>query len=420
MKNEPIYLQELSWQVAEKFGHENPELWPNGIYLKLSQEIFDSSGIVISASTLKRIYGKVSVDSSYDPQTETKNALAIYAGYQGWEDYLRKKEPSSIPSIKVAKKPRTKRILWIALSCLIIIFTLFLFFRHRTCDGKLSVYLDKQEAEVPYTAIYHLKCRGDFPTSAYLIVEKDTILLNKAQDHYSRFFKLPGLVKALLVVQDRVVQEIPLLIKSGGIWKGYAHYDFSTHQWVPCSTLSHEIYQAVRPNSFFTKDDIRSFGFVENRFYMTEYRYFEKTGIQMDTMTAEFSILNHGSISAIFCDHLVVKFHCKGGLLSFRFVKTGCTRWAEIVMGDNKLTGEFDNLDFMGGDFSRFRNIKVCISGKHLTLLLDGKIIFKSLFDNRLKELYGMSFHFTGLGEFSDVTLRNNSYSKVIPSIIHQ
>lgn len=95
-------------------------------------------------------------------------------------------------------------------------------------------------------------------------------------------------------------------------------------------------------------------------------------------------------------------------------------RWSEIQLGDMLLTGEDHDLQFMGQDFSRFRAVRILLNGNHAALSVDGKKIFESDFDNRLGKLYGMSFHFTGLGEFSDVRLQHGKSILLIPSVDHQ
>jgi hypothetical protein len=49
-------------------------------------------GTSISPDTLKRLFGKTKTYRSYNPQLETKNALALFIGYEGWEDF-KKRQP---------------------------------------------------------------------------------------------------------------------------------------------------------------------------------------------------------------------------------------------------------------------------------------------------------------------------------------
>ncbi len=44
------------------------------------------ASIEVSALTLKRIFGKYA-DKDYNPQAQTKDALAIYFGYKNWSDF---------------------------------------------------------------------------------------------------------------------------------------------------------------------------------------------------------------------------------------------------------------------------------------------------------------------------------------------
>lgn len=416
-------LTELCRLVAETFGHKNPELWPNGLYVKLGQDIFKKSGIVISTSTLKRIFGKINIEGSYDPQQETKNALAMYAGFGNWNDFLKKNAPmgqADSTDTKTKSKGRfNKMLLFFSVSLLVAVASWFVWNRF-IAQWEVSVSAERSYSDAPFSNLFHIQSNVQFPSQALLVIEDDTIVLKPGMKNYTKFFKLPGLVHARVFVNGKERQCLPILVGSGGKWEGYAHADFETNNWVPSGTLSHTIFRTPHTNEFFSKEDIESFGLISNKYYLTEYRLFKKMGICMDTLSAEFSVLNKGSISAIFCDHVGIKLHCEGGIVGFRFVKGGCTRWSVVELGDLQLTGKDQDLQFMGQDFSRFRNVRIGIIGNHVVLSIDGKKIFESDFDNKLGQLYGLSFHFTGLGEFSDVRLQSGNVVQVIPSVVHQ
>lgn len=69
--------QKLSWGSSDN--------WQNQDFEALSAQIFDQTQVVLSVSTLKRVWGKVKYDSL--PSPTTLNTLAVFAGYKNWREF---------------------------------------------------------------------------------------------------------------------------------------------------------------------------------------------------------------------------------------------------------------------------------------------------------------------------------------------
>src|ERR1700754_2469433 len=80
MKNDSA-LQQCRLLIESSLGWGDAASWTNEDFDTLSESIFDKTGVRLSVSTLKRIWGKVKYDSS--PNMGTLNALARYAGFEG-------------------------------------------------------------------------------------------------------------------------------------------------------------------------------------------------------------------------------------------------------------------------------------------------------------------------------------------------
>lgn len=65
-------------------------------FKQLSQEVENLIGKEISISTIKRLWGYISIDNDYRPHTYTLDTLAEYVGYKDYETFqLRKSESAS-------------------------------------------------------------------------------------------------------------------------------------------------------------------------------------------------------------------------------------------------------------------------------------------------------------------------------------
>jgi hypothetical protein len=92
MSEELIYLTRCCRLIEEKWQRGESRFWKNGDYQQLSELVSTATRISISPDTLKRLFGKTKTYRSYNPQLETKNALALFIGYEGWEDF-KKRQP---------------------------------------------------------------------------------------------------------------------------------------------------------------------------------------------------------------------------------------------------------------------------------------------------------------------------------------
>ena len=74
-------------QIEEKLGWGKAETWASQDFDELSELIFEATREQISATTLKRVFGRVKYHSA--PSTHTLNTLAIFLEHTNWRDFLR-------------------------------------------------------------------------------------------------------------------------------------------------------------------------------------------------------------------------------------------------------------------------------------------------------------------------------------------
>ncbi len=96
---ESFYINKCLQHIQEKLLWGVSKSWTNKEFEKLSEQIFEASRIYISVVTLKRLFGRAKTyKKEYNPQLETKNALAIFLGYKSWQEY-KEKNPFTPPPL---------------------------------------------------------------------------------------------------------------------------------------------------------------------------------------------------------------------------------------------------------------------------------------------------------------------------------
>ena len=110
---EKEHLQDCLDYVAARASRHSVADWTDGNFIELSEDIQKETGILIHRNTLKRLFGKVQAGAESRPQRETRNALARYAGFEDWGQFvaqneLRKLEIVRIETAKEKSKPEIK------------------------------------------------------------------------------------------------------------------------------------------------------------------------------------------------------------------------------------------------------------------------------------------------------------------------
>lgn len=72
--------------------------WTNQDFENLSEKIREATSVMLSATTLKRIWGRVKYDSA--PTVTTLNTLAQFAGFENWRRFLQEKATGVVPQEK--------------------------------------------------------------------------------------------------------------------------------------------------------------------------------------------------------------------------------------------------------------------------------------------------------------------------------
>jgi len=105
-KQEKEYLVTLKSQIEEVLGWGTSKGWTNADMEKLSELIFTKTGVSLSISTFKRLFGKVRYNSI--PTLSTLNALVQFIGFDSWRTYCSQIQLDE--KSKVAKQPLNRKL----------------------------------------------------------------------------------------------------------------------------------------------------------------------------------------------------------------------------------------------------------------------------------------------------------------------
>ncbi|MFD1163293.1 hypothetical protein [Hwangdonia seohaensis] len=84
-QNELELIAECILQIEEKLGWGDSSNWHSEVFIELSETIQHQTKVLLSPTTLKRVWGKVTYKSS--PSISTLNALSQFIGFENWRDF---------------------------------------------------------------------------------------------------------------------------------------------------------------------------------------------------------------------------------------------------------------------------------------------------------------------------------------------
>lgn len=90
---EKQHLEHCLWLVARKASTEPLSRWTDQVYIQLCNELEAKTGQPISRNALKNLMHQLKTRDRIFVSGDVKNALALYAGFLSWEDFV-KQNPS--------------------------------------------------------------------------------------------------------------------------------------------------------------------------------------------------------------------------------------------------------------------------------------------------------------------------------------
>ena len=85
-------------EIEECLDWGNSANWHNDVFSELSETIHEKTNVLLSVTTLKRVWGKVNYNSA--PSISTLNTLANFAGYINWRDFKNKNNNNKFEKIR--------------------------------------------------------------------------------------------------------------------------------------------------------------------------------------------------------------------------------------------------------------------------------------------------------------------------------
>ncbi len=445
---EQFFIEKCRKLIEEKLNLTESTRWKQRDYEYLSELVFEKTGVLISISTLKRIWNK-----NYDgiPHTGTLNALTTFLGYKNWHDFKKSltdemnsrridKAAGSFSRIidrfrsEMTRKDipfyKNGALLFPVILLSAITISIYLFM---VSPGNSSVYDDIVFTSrkvvtngVPNTVIF------DYDVTS---VEADSFVIQQSWDprrrariskdnkHHTSVYYFPGYHKAKLMINNSVAKEHNIHITTDG-WIGIARYDYNDPNplYIKNKDIVNNGTLHISPFAL----QANNVDLSRNNFWITFYNVQDFGEIYGDNFVLETEIKNNLQQGGLTGQYIILTLMCQNGRIIVPLTIPGLVGTVGVKFMEKQIPGSENDLTPFGTDLSDWCNLRVEVIDRNVKIGLNGKKIYGLSFTQPAGRIIGMNYQFYGCGAVNYVKLidgNNNTvleddfmYTKVIDS----
>jgi hypothetical protein len=411
MYKEHQLVRKCLLQIEEKLGWGPAGEWHSEVFVELSETIQKETHVLLSPTTLKRVWGKVNYKSA--PSISTLNVLARFAGYANWRDLKNKTETGQVRT-KVATQSSNQRKLFLyAIGIAVLFISIYAAIGVKTETLSEFDFSDIEFSSrpiakgLPNSVVFDLNLKGLESDSIYIQQYWDptkTIKLKPNQTRATGQYYLPGYFRARLLVEGAIKKEHDLFIKSEG-WLGTIDYK-------PIPKYFDESHILPNQNLLLSKSAISEIAsnekpLISSFHYVNDFGELSGDNFMLHTT---FRNIYNDKWSVCQTTNLVV-LGTKGALL-IPFAIPGCVSEIGIMMNDVYLSGKENDLSGFGVDLSNFTDIAVEVKNKNVKISIKEETVFTGYYNASLGNIVGFRYRFLGAGEVASLRLLDANKKK--------
>lgn len=433
MKSDPhsedYYLKLCRKMVENKLGWGSSKNWSHNDFIEASEKVSEESGINLSVTTIKRIWGKVKYKGT--PAASTLNALALYLGFENWRSFkisqtaegdnssekeelslTRNQQPEGEVKENVFKTGNRWKILTLIFSAIILLLSALFIQSAREKDpehvlkGNIVFSSEPVTTGLPNTVIFNYDISGFKFDSAFIQQNWDARRkqrIDKENKQITSVYYYPGHFNAKLVIDNKVVKEHGLLIPSGG-WLGLVDREESA---APAYIKEQEL--KGRGTLHVSADVLEAKNIDTGKDFWLTYSNASDFGINGDHFTFEAAIRNNSENGGGACQESVILIDGEKGIFWLPLSSLGCVGNINLQFGEVFVSGKTTDLSAFGADLSKWNLVSLQVKNQYIEILLDDQLLYSVEYKEPIGNIMGINFRFQGAGEVDHVRLKDEN-----------
>ena len=384
--------------------------WHNDVFIELSDKIQGKTGVLLSPTTLKRVWGKVNYKSA--PSISTLNTLAQFAGYENWRAFKQEEHQKQNSWFQEKISPNIGIIMGAAAIMTLIFIS---FYSLTGTNQKLDdINLDDIKFKstsisegLPNTVVFDFDI-SPIESDSILIQQfwdpTKTIKINKTQKQATGQYYYPGYFRAKIVVEGVILKEHDLFIESNG-WLGTINYE-------PIPKYIKE-QNILNDKLSFGKSIIDEVKESKEPLVTAFQRVEEFDSISGDNFELRTSLKNVYNDKWAVCETTRIVILGTKSAMIIPFSIPGCASELSVMLSEKFISGKENDLSSFGLDLSVYNDIEIVIKDYKVTVTANEMDLFENSYTESIGEIVGVRYQFLGAGEVksSVLTFNNKEYN---------
>lgn len=428
------YIRKCLELAEARLNRGDGSEWTTYDFEKLSEAIEDATGVMLSVTTLKRLWGKLKYTNM--PATTTLNTLAQFAGYADWREFKRLVAPlpgafpatgnaaddsqgqptsGTSPVVSPAAAPRKHRkwTYWLLalLPLGILVYALLL---SNTKPGKplntsdFSFSSNKIVREgVPNSVVFNYNAAA---------AEKDSVFISQSWDirrkvpvpakenTFTTIYYTPGYFRAKLMVNKQIVKEHDLMIGSGG-WLALVEQE-------PGTPLYFRKNEVIKGNGVEVNETLLSQYHVPLQPTPPALRFFyvqSFSDLRNDNFTFETSLKSSFRQGTAACQRVDVLILCKNDVIFIPLCAPGCVGELSLFAAGTTINSRNTDLSKFGANLAQWVKLRVVSQNMHMQFYVNDSSAAELTFANPPSDIVGVQYRFSGTGAVKDARFTKDS-----------
>jgi len=405
-------LQRCKAVIEHKLDWGPADGWQTADFENLSELILNETGVSLSTSTLRRIWGRA--EYNHLPSGTTLNTLARFAGSGDWRAFIKQSKPAVTepkaeePLVTIPPKSRSwKRLAWIATAVVVVILGSMLAFDKGEPQLEKRAYTFESRSVtrgIPNSVIFTYDASAS-PTDSVFIQQswdaRKRVLVDKNLHKHTSVYYEPGSYQAKLLIGDQVVQEHKLVVGTDG-WSGLIEQP--------------KIPVYLKKEEFLHMDGIRtSASTIEKKNVALQpepplIKYFNVGNFEpvaLGDFVFSTEIKHEYNEGAAICQLTYISLMTDDTPIVIPLSAKGCVSDLNLLSVDDYLSGKKADLSALGVDFSDWVRVSCAASGGTIRYAINGRQAFEFPVPKRPIRILGVAFGFRGTGSVRNVSLHS-------------
>lgn len=398
--------KELEWGTSSQ--------WHSKMFDELAEAIFESTGTMLSAATLKRFFG--SVNHTGKPSITTLDVLSQFVGSKNWRDFQSKQKPQK--TFHAISINWASRSVYMAIGFVIAIVTITII-----ASSPAQVVINSDEFsfssqvlsdEYPNSVVFNFDIPEEPELDSIHIQQywdtNKTIQIQQHQNQATGIYYFPGFFRAKLMVEGQEAKSHDLFLKSNG-WLGLIEYEPIPKYFSPVNSSNNlEFPSSIQEEvSHLEKPVISSFHYIN-----------DLGNVSGDDFTLSTNIENVFDERWAVCQAMQLYFIGTDGAMIIPFSKIGCSSDNNLMLNDVYLRGKEHDLSQLSADFGEPTELRVEVLNKTVEVSIDGQLVYEGQYNESMGHLVGFRYKFQGLGKVNHFALFDQNHELIDLSTTHK